>query len=434
MTSRKPAQPAETGVSAMDARDAEGTAIPPGGPIVMGRWLWVVYPLAMAAINVVWGGVMQVLLGKQVSDLVPGANESAAALGMVTAIAAVSSVFSQPIMGRLSDRTRTRFLGRRNAWIFGGAIVGAVGLVIQSQLESLAALTVVWALLMWPLNGVQAGLAAVLPERVPVNLRGSMSGIVGATTMLGLYAGVALAGLSEGVFLGYLLVAAAFLAIALVFSLTTRDDPLQAPAPKKRGATQKLPSLWGARDYWLAFTIRFLLMFAYFVITSFQLYILRDHVGLSDIDDAASTLVAISGLATVLGLICSVLGGWAADKMGRLRVFVALSTAMFVPAALIYWFVPSVTGAWVAAGILGAAFGLYVAVDAALVSRVLPQLHNAGRDLGIMNIANAGPQIVGPAVAGAVVGMTGSYTVVFVAVIASATLAAISVRFIKTVR
>ncbi|WP_458117257.1 MFS transporter [Arthrobacter sp. D2-10] len=433
MTSRKPIT-VPLDVTEPAVRLITEDAASPVEPTSIGRWLWVVYPLAMAAINVVWGGVMQVLLGKQISALIPGATASAAALGTVTAIAAVSSVFSQPIMGRLSDRTRTRFLGRRNAWIFGGAIVGAIGLVLQSQLESVAALAIVWAVLMWPLNGVQAGLAAVLPERVPVRLRGSMSGIVGATTMVGLYAGVALAGLSEGIFWGYLLVAAAFLVIALLFSLTTRDESLPSVAPEEGRSTRKLPSFRGSPDYWLAFTIRFLLMFAYFVITSFQLFILRDHVGISDIDDAASTLVAISGVATILGLVCSVVGGWLADKLGRLRFFVALSTAMFVPAGFIYWFVPSITGAWVAAGVLGAGFGLYVAVDAALISRVLPNLRNAGRDLGIMNIANAGPQIIGPAVAGAVVGMTGSYTVVFVAVIASATLAAISVWFIRTVR
>ena len=30
-------------------------------PTVMSGWLWVAYPLAMAAMSAVWGGVMQVL-------------------------------------------------------------------------------------------------------------------------------------------------------------------------------------------------------------------------------------------------------------------------------------------------------------------------------------------------------------------------------------
>lgn len=136
-------------VSADDSPSPSTDAPPPGRlvggaaePRSMSRWLWIVYPLAMAAMSAVWGGVMQVLLGKQVATLVPGAAASAASLGIVTMVAAVSSVISQPLVGRLSDRTRTRFLGRRNVWIFGGSIVGAVGLVVMSQMTSTAAIAV----------------------------------------------------------------------------------------------------------------------------------------------------------------------------------------------------------------------------------------------------------------------------------------------------
>ncbi|MBB5135559.1 MFS family permease [Thermocatellispora tengchongensis] len=75
-----------------------------------------------------------------------------------------------------------------------------------------------------------------------------------------------------------------------------------------------------------------------------------------------------------------------------------------------------------------------MAVDQALITRVLPNVDNAGRDLGIMNIANAGPQIIAPSVAGAIVGVTGDYRLVFVMLIACTALGALSVRLIKGVR
>lgn len=292
---------------------------------------------------------------------------------------------------------------------------------------------------MWPLNAVQAGLAAVLPERVPVRRRGSISGIVGAAQMLGSYAGVAMAGLSTELFMGYLLVAASFLLVAQLFAFSTKDRPAPALDEPTTSASAgrrhaPLPGLRAAPDYWWAFAGRFLLIFGYFSVMSFQLYILRDHVGLGDVDAAARTLVTITGLSTVLGLVASIAGGWIADRIGRLRFFVGLSTALFVPAGIVYWLVPTMTGAWIATATMGIGFGMYAAVDAALISRVLPDVEDAGRDLGIMNIANAGPQIIAPAVAGAVVGATGSYAIVFAMLVVCSTLGALSVRFIKGVR
>ncbi|MEU7828623.1 MFS transporter [Nonomuraea sp. NPDC049129] len=426
---------------AADTPHASDAPTPPpaGDPPAPGRWLWVIYPLAMVAMNAVWGGVMQVLLGKQIAAIVPEQAASAAALGMALSVSAVSSVISQPIAGMLSDRTRTRFLGRRNVWIFGAGIVGALGLVAMSQLTSTTAIAITWAVMMWPLNATQASLTAVLPERVPQRLRGSMSGVLGAAGLVGGYAGVALAGLSQGLFMGYLLVAGLFLLLTQIFALTTKDRPAPEPqartTPKhKDKAGHAMLSLRGAPDYWWAFTGRFLMIFGYFSVSSFQLYILRDHIGLGDIDRAATTLVAISGLSTLLSLVFALVGGWISDKAGRLRLFVGLSSLMFVPAGLVYLLVPTLTGAWVATAVSGAAFGVYMAVDQALITRVLPGVGNAGRDLGIMNIANAGPQIIAPSIAGAVVGATGDYQLVFVMLIVCTALAALSVRFIKGVR
>ena len=46
--------------------------------------------------------------------------------------------------------------------------------------------------------------------------------------------------------------------------------------------------------------------------------------------------------------------------------------------------------------ILGVAYGIYVGVDLALVVDVLPNPDDAGKDLGVFNMANALPQTVAP--------------------------------------
>ena len=50
--------------------------------------------------------------------------------------------------------------------------------------------------------------------------------------------------------------------------------------------------------------------------------------------------------------------------------------------------------------ILGAGFGVYQAVDFALITQVLPGAGDRAKDLGVINIASALPQVIAPAVAG----------------------------------
>ena len=57
-------------------------------------------------------------------------------------------------------------------------------------------------------------------------------------------------------------------------------------------------------------------------------------------------------------------------------------------------------GAFVGAVILGVGFGIYTAVDFAMITQVLPDAPtDRAKDLGVINIANALPQVLAPGVA-----------------------------------
>jgi len=53
-----------------------------------------------------------------------------------------------------------------------------------------------------------------------------------------------------------------------------------------------------------------------------------------------------------------------------------------------------------AAVVLGCAYGIYTAVDFALITQVLPAAAERAKDLGVINIANALPQVLAPVAAG----------------------------------
>ena len=89
----------------------------------------------------------------------------------------------------------------------------------------------------------------------------------------------------------------------------------------------------------------------------------------------------------------------------------------------------------IAAAVLGAGYGVYVAVDAALITQVLPQASNRAKDLGVMNSAGALPSSVAPAVAPAILAVGGgSYGVLYAVAGACAVLGAGAVLRVRRVR
>ncbi|MEV7237014.1 MFS transporter [Streptomyces sp. NPDC051020] len=101
------------------------------------------------------------------------------------------------------------------------------------------------------------------------------------------------------------------------------------------------------------------------------------------------------------------LGGLLSDRLGRRKPLIAASCLLSAVTMMIPVVKPDWTGMLLFTALTGVSFGCFMAVDTALVTLVLPSAADAARDLGVLNMANAGPQIVAPFVAALVVGSLG---------------------------
>jgi MFS family permease len=133
-------------------------------------------------------------------------------------------------------------------------------------------------------------------------------------------------------------------------------------------------------------------------------------------------------IAASLGL------GRLSDRLGRRRVFVLIASLLQAVAALLLAFVPDLTAAMVAAGLLGLGYGCFLSVDQALATQVLPDAAARGKDLGIMNIASAVPQSIAPLFGALAVAMSGSFTPVFLLSGLCAFAGALAVLRVRSVR
>jgi MFS family permease len=86
-----------------------------------------------------------------------------------------------------------------------------------------------------------------------------------------------------------------------------------------------------------------------------------------------------------------------------------IATGIMAVGALVLAVWQTWEAAIVAAAIMGAGFGTYLAVDQALITQVLPTARDRAKDLGVINIANSLPQVLGPALAGPVIAGLGGY-------------------------
>jgi MFS family permease len=131
---------------------------------------------------------------------------------------------------------------------------------------------------------------------------------------------------------------------------------------------------------------------AYAFLVTYQAYYLLDKIGTAKADVPQQIFLGTLAQSVVL-IAASLIGGKLSDRTGRRKIFVLAASvvyglALFVIAIAI---ASHFSGFLVGMAISGLGFGVYAAVDLALVVDVLPDKRHAAKDLGVFNIAGALP-------------------------------------------
>ena len=133
----------------------------------------------------------------------------------------------------------------------------------------------------------------------------------------------------------------------------------------------------------------------------------------------------------------SVIGGWLSDRTGRRKIFVLTASIVYGLALFLIAIASDFNGFLVGMAISGLGFGVYVAVDLALVVDVLPGKRSAAKDLGVFNIAGALPFSIAPAIAPAILAIGsggGSYSVLYMVAGLCAIIGAFAILPVRRVR
>jgi len=376
------------------------------------------------------------LLGLQLQDLNPA--QKVANLSIIAAIGALAGMISTPLWGALSDRIRSRW-GRRNPLAFIGAFFLAASLLFMAFSTTVPELGIALVVAEIAIGSIIAPLGAVIPDRVPVRARGFASSILGFGVLAGIVLGQSVgASLSAvNLFAAYAGLGVIILVCLLVFILLN-PDASSADAPKLGFSfTTFLRTFWvNPRKYpdfaWV-FWGRGFIFLGYSAVSTYTLYILEDYIGLHKAKAVSD--VPILAVATFIGFLIAVfVAGWWSDKIGRRKPFVIGSSIICAAGVLIPFVVPTVTGMIVYAFVTGAGYAVFLSIDNALITQVLPPTGETAKDLGVAGIGGAAASVIAPVVAGLIVTSTGLYQPLFLIAGAVSILGAVCILFVKQVR
>ncbi|MFE2960120.1 MFS transporter [Nocardia tengchongensis] len=358
-------------------------------------------------------------------------------LALVHASGAVAAMVAQPLIGVLSDRTRTR-AGARPPWILLGALIGSVGLISAGQSTTIGLLMVAAMTIQFGFNALAGPLSAILPDRIPIPLRGRYSTLSGLGSITAAILGPVVASLfSERIPLGYLSATGLIMVIVVAF-LVVNPEPDNRGVPRPGFSVRDfIAALWvdprKHPDFGWAFLGRLFIFGGYFMVLTYHLYLAQGYIGLTTSE--AAKVVPLIGVVGLPGFLVAIaVAGPYSDRIGRRKPLVLVGGLVVAVSTLIPLAVPTVVGLFAAGAVTTIGFGIFTAVDVALVSELLPAKDDFAKDLGILNIAATLPGVLAPVIAAGVVQLTGSYGAVYLTAALISALGALAVLPIKSVR
>jgi len=220
----------------------------------------------------------------------------------------------------------------------------------------------------------------------------------------------------------------------LLFAATLRDRRL-AEADKPTWSLRQFASTFyfnprKSPDFGWAFASRFMFVLAYAFLTTYQAYFLLNKIGSAEAD-APQQIFLGSVVQSVVLIAASLIGGRLSDRTARRKIFVLAAAIVYGVAMFDVAISSNFNGFLVGMAITGLGFGMYMAVDLALVADVLPDTDDTAKDLGVLNIAGALPSSIAPVILAI---SSGSYGVLYAVAGVCAIIGAVVILPVKRVR
>lgn len=375
----------------------------------------------------------------KVNTLTSDPVQQASMMGKILPWGALAALIFNVLGGRLSDRTTSRW-GRRRPWIIGGSIGLLLSLLIVAAGTNTLVLAIGWFLGQSCANVGFAAYTASLSDQLGEDQYGKTSGLVGIAQNVGIMVATWMGNwFTTNMLLLFLVPSLVGLVGMTVYALTL-PEPVLKENKYPFNWKEFFGSFWTNPvrypDFGLAWIGRFMIILASYLFITFRLLYMTRHLGLAQGRATAAVATGVT-IYTVVSMVAGLAAGWLSDRTGRRKFLVAISIVLFALGTYLLIHANSVGFFYGCEAVMGLAYGAYIAVDLALIFDVLPDRVNNGKDLGVMNMANALPQSLAPALGGwllATVGHGTNFVPLLGAAALVALIGAVATMLIKSVK
>eukprot|EP00927_Polykrikos_kofoidii_P065404 TRINITY_DN6115_c0_g1_i1.p1 TRINITY_DN6115_c0_g1~~TRINITY_DN6115_c0_g1_i1.p1 ORF type:complete len:579 (-),score=78.38 TRINITY_DN6115_c0_g1_i1:75-1811(-) len=373
------------------------------------------------------------------SQRIDSENRSVILAGLM--FIAGSTQLINPIVGLLSDRCTCSW-GRRRPFLIIGGLVGAFGILTQaysSIFKHPLLYFVAYAVSMVALNSAYTAVVGIMPDFVPHEQSGTASGIAALHTLVGANFGFLVfyntSGTTDDRLLSiYMTFVVIIVVCILITSCACREIPLtpsrvvdvdadvvddEQKQLTRAGVKGKVPSRClssrlRAKDLldcyyidpstnWDFFLVFWSRTFYYLgaSVQAFLKYYLKDVVGIEDPEDAIIKFAIVAQLSAAATAIPV---GLLSDRVSSRKPFIYVACAFLATGQALTCFVRDMTEVMSVCILLGAANGIYLAMDAALALDTLPSGGDGARFMGVWGVgcflgSAFGPVLCGPVLA-----------------------------------
>lgn len=368
-----------------------------------------IYALAMFGIWMAINLPASVTLALRISEIDPDGKTTS--YSIAAGIGTLTAVLANPLFGRLSDRTRSRF-GRRRPWIAIGLLGTTAGAAVIGFSDTFPMLLLGWILMQAFVNAAIAAILAIVADRVPESQQGFIGSLSGAASAASVVIGIFFIQAFPTSILAQigLPVAVALVFGAALLAVFKDDAPAAEPLPQF-GLKEFFGSFFinprREPDFaWLLLAL-FLIFSACGVVSTYTVYLLQDLIAVPE-DQISGAITLSYAVPGIVAFVAGPLGGWVGDRLGRRKpvmIFAALvGAAGMVIIATSTTVVQFLIGVTLVSGVSGGLIlGSYIAFGIAAMRDKLA----AARNLGVVNIAITLPFSIIPFIAPVLLGVGG---------------------------
>ena len=348
-----------------------------------------VYALANAGAVIGYLPLLTLLLPIKTQSI---AGDARMGLFTATIVAgAVAASVANILFGWLSDRT-LRSGGGRRSWMAAGVAGTAAAYALVAAATTPTAIFLAIVAFQFAINALLAPLVAILAEEIPDTQKGLAGGLLLIATPIAsaLSAGlVGAASLDERARLAIIAAAVMACTLPLLLVRARRVASCSIVAPMARAR----------RDLALAWIARLMMQIAGSVLSLYMLYYFQSVATAPD-DPALPVRVGhLLMIAFAIPLPIALILGRVSDRTARRKPFL-FAAALLAAGGLVLM---ATAGHWIASAVgfclhaIGSS--VFLALHAAFATQLLPDPAHRGRDLGLLNLTNTLPALVGPALA-----------------------------------